>query len=130
MDQARPLTYRIDPHQRIVTITGDYADEAAWRELLHAVATDDRFSRGSSFIRDLRDSAHPVDAATVIGIIKVVQEYWTRLGVHRAAIVTKRGIDIPALTAHALADSEDIPLRAFDSYDDAVRWVREDRARV
>jgi len=29
-----PLTYRIDAVQRIVTITGDYAEPAEWRELL------------------------------------------------------------------------------------------------
>jgi hypothetical protein len=97
-----PLSYRIDGAKGLVTIVGDYADAAAWRTLLSTIASDPEYQRGYSFIRDLRASAHPVSAETVIGIIAVVREYWDRLGAHRAAIVTRPGIDDPALVAHAL----------------------------
>ncbi len=119
------LAYRIDPAQRVVTITGDYADAAGWRVLLHAVAQDPNYRRGFNFIRDLRDSEHPVSAATVVGIIAVVREFWNALGATRAAIVTRPGIDYPAVIAEALADDEHIALRAFTSYDDAVSWLRD-----
>ncbi len=120
-----PLTYRIDAGQRIVTITGDYAEPAEWRQLLGAVAQDPAYARGFSFIRDLRWSEHPVSAESVIGIIAVVREFWERLGAHRAAIVTRPGIDNPAMIAHALADHEQLPLRAFTTLEDALAWIRE-----
>jgi hypothetical protein len=118
------LAYRIDPVRRIVTITGDYADAAEWRLLLNGVAHDPEYTRGFNFIRDLRDSAHPVSAETVIGIIAVVREFWDALGAARAAIVTRPGIDYPAVIAEALADDQHIALRSFTSYDQAVTWLR------
>ena len=123
-----PLEYRIDSGERIVTITGDYAEPAEWRRLLTDVMGDERFGSGFSFIRDLRASQHPVGPETVVGIIAVVREFWGRLGAHRAAIVTRPGIDNPAMVAHALADHEHLPLRAFTSYDDALAWLRGGRA--
>ena len=119
------LIYRIDPARELVTITGDYAEPAEWFVLLSTIAADPAYRRGFSFLRDLRASDHPVSEETVVGIIKVVRAFWEKLGVRRAAIVTRPGIDIPATVAHALAQSEDIPLRAFPSYDDAVSWLRE-----
>lgn len=122
-----PLTYHLDRQRAIVTITGDYAEPVEWRALLGTIARDPDYRRGFSFLRDLRASAHPVSAPTVVGIIAVVKQFWGALGAHRAAIVTKPGIDVPALIAEALAGDEDIPLRAFTSYDDAVSWLQEDR---
>jgi hypothetical protein len=122
-----PLTYRIDAAERIVTITGDYADAAAWRVLLEAIAGDPEYRRGCDFIRDLRASMHPVTPETVAGIIAVVRHHWAALGAGRAAIVTRPGVDAPAVIAHALADDENIPLRAFTSYDDALAWLRAGR---
>ena len=120
-----PLDYRIDAVNRIVTITGDYTDGAGWRTMLSSVARDPDYRKGFGFLRDLRQSEHPVDAATVIGIIAVVREFWDVLGARRAAIVTRREIDDPAVMAHALAEQEHLALCAFNSYDDAIRWLRE-----
>jgi hypothetical protein len=120
-----PLAYRIDPASRIVTITGDYAAPTEWKALLAKVGSDPAYQRGFNFLRDLRESAHPVDAHTVTGILTVVKQVWDLLGVQRGAIVTRRGIDLPAAVAHALAELEGIPLRAFSSYEDAVRWLNE-----
>jgi hypothetical protein len=120
-----PLAYQLDPASRIVTITGDYAAAAEWKDLLAKVAYDPHYERGFNFVRDLRASAHPVDAQMVTGILAVVKQAWDVLGVHRAAIVTRRGIDLPASVAHALAEMDGIPLRAFSSYDDAVKWLNE-----
>ena len=120
-----PLEYRIDAGAGIVTITGDYADAGEWRVLLRTVAHDPDFRPGSAFIRDLRASSHPVDAETVVGIMAVVREFWSQLGVRRAAIVTRPGIDLPAMMAHALAEEAHLPVRAFTSYEDAMMWLRE-----
>ena len=118
------LSYCIDAAERIVTITGDYAEPAEWRRLLSTIADDPGYRQGFSFIRDLRWSEHPVSPEAVIGIITVVREFWGRLGAYRAAIVTRPGIDNPAMVAHALADHEHLPLRAFTTYEDAIAWVR------
>jgi hypothetical protein len=118
-----PLTYSIDPATRVVTITGDYADAAGWRALLGAVATDPEYRKGFGFIRDLRASANPVDAKTVMGILAVVREFWEVLGVRRAAMVTRVGVDVPAAVAEALAADQRVALRAFTSFREAVEWV-------
>jgi len=41
-------------------------------------------------------------------------------------MVTRPGVDVPAVIAHALAEVEHIPLRAFTSYDDAMSWLSEE----
>jgi hypothetical protein len=120
-----PLAYHIDEHSRLVTITGDYAEPAEWQVLLNRVRSDARLKPGFGFMRDLRYSMHPVDAHAVLGIITVVRQMWSVLGVRRAAMVTRPGIDVPAAVAHALAEDENMPLRAFTSYDDAVGWLAE-----
>jgi hypothetical protein len=120
-----PLRYEIDRDHRIVTITGDYAEPSEWRTLLSAVGADPQYGRGYGFLRDLRASAHPVSAETVIGIITVVREFWTRLGARRAAILTRPGIDLPAAVAHALAEDVNLPLRAFSERDDALAWLND-----
>ena len=117
-----PLDYHIDEGLGIVTITGDYADADAWRALLTRVLHDPAFRPRLSFLRDLRGSRHPVTPEIVVGIIAVVREFWDVLQARRAAIVTRPTLDAPAMIAHALADDEHIPLRAFTSYDDAVAW--------
>ena len=118
------LTYRIDTARGIVVITGDYAEAAEWHMLLAAIAGDPAYRRGLGFLRDLRASEHPVSAETVVGIIAVVRKFWPQLGVSRAAMLTRPGIDVPAMMAAALADEEQIALRAFTSYEDAMAWLR------
>ena len=117
------LSYRID--SEIVTIVGDYAEPDEWRTLLNTIAADPDYRPGFCFLRDLRESIHPVSAQSVIGIIAVVREFWHTLGVRRAAIVTGFIPADPALIAHALAEDEHIPLRAFRTYSDAVAWLSE-----
>jgi hypothetical protein len=121
-----PLAYHIDEQKKLVTITGDYAEPAEWRVLLERLRTDPGLRPGFAFMRDLRYSTHPVDAQAVMGIIAVVRQMWAPLGVRRAAMVTRPGIDVPAAVAHALAEDENMPLRAFTSYDDAVSWLSEE----
>src|SRR5215212_5161422 len=117
------LVYDIDPRRRIVTITGDYAQPDEWRVLLAAIARDPEYSPGYSFLRDVRVSAHPVGPEAVVGIIAVVRESWKRLGARRAAVLSRPGIDVPAMIAHALAEDERLPLRAFNDYADAMAWL-------
>jgi hypothetical protein len=121
-----PLAYHIDEQRKLVTITGDYAEPAEWRVLLERMRFDPKLQPGFGFLRDLRFSTHPVDAQAVMGIIAVVRQMWTLLGVRRAAMVTRPGIDVPAAVAHALAEDQNMPLRAFTSYDDAVGWLADE----
>jgi hypothetical protein len=124
-----PLEYAIDAAQQLVTITGEYAQPEEWQQLLQRLLDDPRRRPGFAFLRDLRQATRPVDAATVIGIIDVVRHYWPQLQPCRAAMVTPLGVDPAALVAHALADAQHIPLRAFTSYDDAIGWLREGAVR-
>ena len=121
-----PLAYQIDSGAGLVTITGDYALPPEWRVVLDQVRRDPAFRPGLAFLRDLRESRHPVDAAAVEGIIAVVRELWNTLGVRRAAMVTRARVDIPAVMAHALAESEGIPLRTFTHIEEALAWLAEE----
>lgn len=121
-----PLSYAIDSEKGIVTITGDYAEAADWHALLSNVARDPAYRRGFSFLRDLRASTHPVGVETVVRIIAVVRRFWDQLGVRRAAILTRPGIDSPAVVAQALAEDAHMAMDVFTAYEDAIAWLRRD----
>jgi hypothetical protein len=66
-----PLHYMIDTAQRLITITGEYADDGEWRVLLGQLLEDSRQRPGLPS-QGLRSASTLVDAATAIGIIDVV----------------------------------------------------------
>ena len=117
------LEYTIDPSQRLVIITGEYGDDAEWRDVLERVLADPAYAAGFSFLRDLRHARHPVTPQVVARIVAVVRAAWPRLQPHRAAMVAPRDLDSPVMVAHALADDAEIPLRAFTSYEAALEWL-------
>ena len=118
-----PLTYTIDSTQRIITITGDYAGADEWRSLLARVLNDPQRQPGFAFLRDLRTATKPVSAATVVGVMDVIRQLWPLLQTTGIAVLTPREVDPAALTAYAIADAENMPLKVFRSYDDAVEWL-------
>jgi hypothetical protein len=120
-----PLSYVIDTDEKLITITGEYAAAAEWRDILSRVLHDPRREPGFGFLRDLRGASRPVDAATVVGILQVVRQFWPHLQPSRAAVLTPRDFDPAALVAHALADAERMPLQMFTSYEAAREWLRE-----
>ena len=119
-----PLSYSIDEAEQLVTITGEYSAAQEWHDLLSRILADPRRRPGFAFLRDLRGATHPVDAATVVGIISVVRQFWPHLRPARAAILTRNDIDPAAMVAHALADADNMPLQAFNSHDAAMAWLR------
>jgi hypothetical protein len=123
-----PLTYAIDPAQKLITITGEYAAADEWKDLLGRILRDPLLTPGCGFLRDLRGAHAPVDAATVVGIMDAVRRFWPLLQPSRAAVLTPRDFDPAALAAHALADGEGLPLRMFTSYEAAIDWLQEGQA--
>ena len=120
-----PLSYTIDPTQRIITISGEYADAGEWTSLLARVLHDPQREPGFAFLRDLRAATTPVDAATVVSLMDVVRRFWPLLQPARAAILTPLEFDSAAMAAYAIADAEGMPMRVFRSYDDAIEWLME-----
>lgn len=118
------LAYEIDEYERLIVITGEYSAAAEWQSLLARVLADPRRRPGFAFLRDLRTATKPVDADTVVQIMEVVRRFWPQLQPSRAAIVTKQSEDPAALVAHALADTQQLPVRAFNSYDEARAWLK------
>jgi hypothetical protein len=118
------LAYEIDPGRRLIVISGEYSDANEWRSLLVKVLSDPLRKPGFAFLRDLRSATTPVDADTVVQIMEVVRRFWPQLQPSRAAILTKRGQDPAALVAHALADAQQLPIRAFHSHDEALAWLQ------
>ena len=121
-----PLTYLIDPTQSLVIISGEYSDAAAWQNLLARILTDPQYREGFAFLRDLRESTRPVDAATVVGLMETVRRFWPILKPSRAAVLTPRDFDSATFAAQAFADNAGLPLRLFTSYDAAMAWLREE----
>jgi hypothetical protein len=121
-----PLSYAIDPTQRLVTISGEYADADEWARLLNDVLRDPMREAGFGFLRDLRGATKPVDAATVVQIVAVVRRLWPLLQPTRAAILTPHRLDAAAFVAQALSESQQLPLRVFQSFDEAIAWLNGD----
>ena len=119
-----PLSYTVDPTQRLITISGEYADAEEWKALLARVLHDPRRDPGFNFLRDLRTATTPVDAATVVSLMEVVRRFWPLLQPSRAAVLTPLEFDSAAMAAYAIAEAEGMPMRVFSSYDDAVEWLR------
>jgi hypothetical protein len=123
-----PLAYVIDRDQRLVVITGEYAEASEWTDLLGRVLSDPRRQPGFAFLRDLRGATTPVDTATVIQVMAVVRKFWPYLQPSRAAILTPIDVDAAALVAVAVADAERLPFRVFRSYDEAIQWLHQDES--
>ena len=121
-----PLAYVIDRDQRLVVITGEYAEPGEWTDLLGRILSDPRRQPGFAFLRDVRATTRPVDAATVIEIMAVVGKFWPHLQPSRAAILTPVDVEAAALVAVAVADAERLPFRVFQSYDEAIQWLHQD----
>ena len=119
------LQYVIDPARRLTTITGEYAVPEEWAALLGTILRDPEWQPGFAFLRDLREATTPVDAATVIRIMEVVKEFWPLLRPTRAAILTPRQFDPAVMTAHALADTDGLPVRMFSAVEPALEWLTE-----
>jgi hypothetical protein len=119
------LDYTVDPDERLIVITGEYSDASEWRVLLAKVLGDTRIKPGFAFLRDLRTATTPVDADAVVQIMEVVRRFWPQLRPVRAAILTEQSEDRAALVAHALADAQQLPIRMFNSYEEAMTWLQE-----
>jgi hypothetical protein len=119
------LAYTIDAGQRLITITGEYAGPGEWKDILGRVLTDPDRQPGFVMLRDLRHATTPTDAETVVEVINVVREFWSKLQLSRYAVVTPLSMDPAALVAQALADREEIPMRIFMTYEEAMLWLRQ-----
>ena len=124
-----PLDYLIDSEQRLITITGEYADAEAWKFLLSRVLHDPRCEAGFAFLRDLRRATSPVNPSAVARIVDAVLGFWPYLQPSRGAILTTSASEPVALAAHKLADAHDLPVQVFESYDDAVEWLQTGTSR-
>jgi hypothetical protein len=119
------LDYTIDPDRRLIVITGEYSDASEWKGLFVRLLTDGQRGPGFAFLRDLRGATVPVDADTVVQIMEVVRRFWPQLQPSRVAILTRHDEDPAALVAHALADADRLPMRAFNSHDEALEWLHQ-----
>jgi hypothetical protein len=120
-----PLGYVIDPDQRLITITGEYADAEAWRVLFSRMFHDPRREAGFSILGDLRDATKPMDATTVDGIVDAVRGFWPYLQPCRGAILTSEESEPARSAVDVLAHRHHLPVRIFRSYDVAMEWLHQ-----
>ena len=118
------IDYAIDPGQKLIVITGDYATPEQWMELLGRLRADPQRQPGFAVLRDLRGARENADVQAIVGIIDVIRRMWPHLQLSRAAVVTTDAIDTAA-ASQVLAAEQQIPLRAFTSYQSAVEWLRD-----
>jgi len=120
------LSYTVSSAEPLVVISGEYGDPVEWSRLLTEIVRDPRCQGGCAFLRDLRSAHHPVDVWTVVAVVELIRQHWPTVQPCRAAIVTRIDeLDIPIQVAQALADTHQISINAFDSYDAALAWLRE-----
>lgn len=119
-----PLRYVVDPRLKLVTVSGDYGDIEDWTRLLNEIVNDPLIGQGFAYLRDLRGALNPATPATVVAVIDVVRRLWPKKQPSRAAILTSRNVDTAALVAAALADAQQLPLRVFRDYDEALAWLQ------
>ena len=117
------LAYRVDPAQRLVTITGEYANAAEWLKLAGKVLRDKQVEAGFGFLRDLRGATRVPDTSMVVSAFQVVQRFWPSVTPLKAAILTDRDDNSVANVAQALADGHNLPIRVFTTYEEAIEWL-------
>ncbi len=120
------LDYVIDQEQHLVTIVGDCADGDAWRQLLSRVLHDPRHEAGFLFLRDLRRAAPPVDVERVNRVMEAVRGFWPYLQPCRGAVLTAEHPAAVADAASTLANTHGLPVRMFESYDEALSWLQSE----
>ena len=125
--RGEPLDYVIDQEQRLITITGGYADAEEWKMLLSRVLNDPRHEAGFAFLRDLRRATAPPEPERVARVIEAIRGFWPYLQPCRGAVVTAGGSETAALAAETLAISHRLPVRMFESYQEAVIWLQSER---
>jgi hypothetical protein len=117
------LDYTVYPDQRLVVISGEFTSPSEWMVLAGRLLGDTRVNAGFAFLRDLRGIHHTHSATTVLSVFRVVQRFWPNFNPFKGAIVTDDGNHHAAQVAQALADSSDLPIRVFTSYEEAVEWL-------
>jgi hypothetical protein len=121
-----PLNYAFIGNESIIAITGDHATPTELAHLLAKITRDSRcVGRECAILRDRRQTSEPVNVPAILGTVDVIRQFWAEGKLGRIAVVMREGDDIPAQLAEALADSRQIPWRAFSSYDAALEWLRE-----
>ena len=121
-----PLRYSVDSQRRLVTISGDFRSPREWVTLASRLLRDPAVKGQFAFIRDLRGVSRMHSAATVLTVFRTVQRFWPTLAPSKGAIVTDQGNHHAAQVAQTLADAENLPIRAFTSYDEAIEWIAQE----
>jgi hypothetical protein len=119
------LEYRVDAERRLVVISGEFGAPREWLTLVGRLLKDRRVNAGHAFLRDLRGVNQTHSASTVLAVFYVVQRFWPNFKPSRGAIVTDERNHYAGQVAQALADTNQLPIRLFTSYDDAVRWLTD-----
>ena len=60
-----------------------------------------------------------------MGIMEVISQHSDHIRVCRVALLTREAGDVSAELADAMAQSRQIPVRAFNAYEAAIEWLRE-----
>jgi hypothetical protein len=117
------LEYSVDAERRLVTIRGDFTAPTEWVALAGSLLRDPRVKSHFAFLRDLRGVKETHSPATVLAVFRIVQRFWPTFRPIKGAIVTERGNNYAAQVAQALADGDDLPIRVFTDFEEAVEWV-------
>jgi hypothetical protein len=125
------LNYSVDSDRRIVIISGDFTSPSEWVLLASRLLRDPAVTSNFVFLRDLRGVKQTHSPATVLAVFRIVRRFWPTFRPIKGAIVTDRGENYAAQVAQALADTDDLPIRVFTDFDEALEWaIPEESGRI
>ena len=121
------LNYVVDRHEQLITIVGEYGEVAEWRAMLRRMLHDPRIQPGFAILRDRRSAPTPADIEVIVGVMDAIRRFWPHIQPSRAAILISRETDPIRLAAYSIAQACGLSVATFTSYDEARRWLREER---
>jgi hypothetical protein len=116
------LEYTIDREQRLIAITGAYANATAWLLLMGQLRRDPQLIPHCGVLCDVRSASCPPTAATLRATFNVLGRFWPEIKPRKLAFVTDIGDPTPILVC-ALAVEHGLRLDVFTSLDAALEWL-------
>jgi hypothetical protein len=124
-----PVTYRIEPDERIVylTTTGD-SNFTEWEQSLRAALRDPSYAPGFDFLSDRRQETSVPDTEFARSTAKFFREHSGEMGRFRWAGVSSEEATYGMLRMFTIfAEMAGLKAHAFRDYDEARQWLRGGR---
>jgi hypothetical protein len=121
------VSFRIDPHSRIVFITtaGD-SGLSEWTDVMNAILADSLYRPGFNFLSDRRQQSNVPAKEFAKAAADFLKQHAGQMGQFRWATLS----DNPAVYGMQrmftiFSEMRGVTAKAFDDYEEACEWLRE-----